>query len=320
MNYTWRQAGLLAVLYLASVAANAFPLDTPSSTSALPATWQPPAPLVQVPLWPQGHAIARPPVTGPESVKTGAIIENVTRPTMTVVPPKGANTGTTVVVFPGGGFRVVAMEGEGTEVCDWLTSKGITCVLLKYRVPTSGPQWDGSCNCRREPTVHMALQDAQRAIRLLRQEASDLHIDPHKIGVIGFSAGGNMVADVSNAGEHSYASVDDADRLSARPDFAMALYPGRLWEGKGVVLNPTLHVTAKTPPTFLVQAEDDPVDDVRNSITYYLALKQSGIPVEMHLYATGGHAFGLRKKDQPIGVWPELAEKWMKSISMLPHG
>jgi acetyl esterase/lipase len=157
-------------------------------------------------------------------------------------------------------------------------------------------------------------------VELVRQQAASLHIDPNKIGVIGFSAGGHVVADVSNASERSYAPVDHADKLSARPNFAMALYPGHLWEGKGLILNPTVHVTAKTPPTFIVQAEDDPVDDVRHSLTYYLALKQAGAPVEMHLYTTGGHAFGLRKKDLPIGAWPELAEKWMQSIGMLPAG
>lgn len=313
MNPKWCHAAMVAALWVASASASASPGPTD------PATWQPPAPLTQVALWPEGHAIARPPVTGPEGVH-GDAIENVTRPTMTVFPPKGTNTGTTVVVFPGGGYRILAMGLEGTDICDWLTAKGITCVLLKYRVPTSGPQWDGSCECRREPKVHMALQDAQRAIRLLRQQAASLHIDPHKIGVIGFSAGGHLIADVSNASGHNYTPVDAADKESARPDFAMGLYPGHLWEGKGLVLNPTVHVTSKTPPTFLVQAEDDPVDDVRHSLTYFLALKQAGAPVEMHLYAKGGHAFGLKKKDLPIGAWPELAEKWMQSIGMLPAG
>ncbi|MET0617622.1 MAG: alpha/beta hydrolase [Luteibacter sp.] len=306
VNVIWRR--LAALIALSIVVGGA---------TASGATWQPPAPLVQEPLWPEGARIARPPVTGPESVRDGATVENVTRPTMTIYPPKGGNTGAAVVVFPGGGFRVLAMDGEGTEICDWLSAKGITCVVLKYRVPTSGPQWDGSCDCRREPAVHMALQDAQRAIALLRRRASTLRIDPHKVGVIGFSAGGNMVADVSNA-ERAYAPVDDADKGEPRPDFAMALYPGRLWEKKGVVLNPTLHVSAKTPPTFLVQAEDDPVDDVRNSVTYYLALKQANVPVEMHLYPQGGHAFALRKPQLPLGAWPGLAETWMRSIGMLP--
>jgi len=314
VNAARRRIGALIALFFLFVQASA----TDIAPTDKPPTWQPPAPLKQVPLWPDGLKIARPPVTGPELLRDDAIVENVTRPTMTIYPPNGENTGATVVVFPGGGFRVLAMSGEGTEICDWLTKKGVTCVLLKYRVPTSGPQWDGSCNCRREPKVHMALQDAQRAIALLRQRATDLHIDPHKIGVIGFSAGGNMVADVSNAAR-AYAPVDDADKGDPRPDFSVALYPGRLWEGKGVKLNPTLHVTSMTPPTFLLQAQDDPVDNVRNSITYYLALTDAGVPAEIHLYARGGHAFGLRKPELPLGVWPVLVEKWMRSIDMLPR-
>jgi acetyl esterase/lipase len=312
-SISWRRLAAPVALALATSGAAAHDVGAPDQ----PVVWQPAAPLTQVPLWPEGLAIAKPPVTGPENVHDGTI-ENVTRPTMTLYPAKGENTGATVVVFPGGGFRVLAIDIEGTEICDWLTGKGITCVLLKYRVPTTGPQWDGSCNCRREPTVHMALQDAQRAIALLRQQAVALHIDPHKIGVIGFSAGGHMVADVSNAAKLSYRAVDAADKEDVRPDFAIALYPGHLWEGKGLVLNPTVHVTAKTPPTFILQAEDDPVDNVRHSLTYYLALKNAGVPVEMHLYARGGHAFGLRHPDWPIGVWPSLAETWMRSIDMLP--
>lgn len=279
-----------------------------------------------MPLWPDGLVIARPDTTGPERVVPGdatiagraiAMVENVTRPTMTVYPPKGTPTGAAIVVFPGGGFRVLAIDLEGTEICDWVTSRGMTCVLLKYRVPFSGPQWDGSCNCRREPKVHMALQDAQRTIRLMREQATSLHIDPNRIGVIGFSAGGHMVADVSNDAGLSYAPVDAADKQSARPNFAIALYPGHLWEGTGLKLNPTVHVSAHTPPTFLLQAEDDSVDDVRQSLTYYLALKGANVPVEMHLYAKGGHAFGLRRADLPIGSWPDLVEKWLDAIGML---
>jgi acetyl esterase/lipase len=311
MNLKWRHIGMTVVLSMASASA------VHADNRAQPTVWQPTPPLAQIPLWPEGHAIARPPTTGPEKV-TGGTIENVTRPTMTIYPAKGANNGTSVVVFPGGGFRVLAIDLEGTEVCDWLIARGVTCVLLKYRVPTTGPQWDGSCECRREPKVHMALQDAQRTIGLLRLQAKDLHIDPNKIGVLGFSAGGHMVADVSNAVGRSYAPVDAADKESARPDFAIALYPGHLWEGVGLKLNPTIHVTAKTPPTFLLQAEDDPVDDVRQSLTYYLALKKAGAPVEMHLYAKGGHAFGLRRTAMPITAWTDLAEKWMQSIDMLP--
>ena len=306
---------LIAALALGVVGISAATAQSRPSSSA-PSVWQPVAPLRQIPLWPAGLKIARPPVTGPEHFD-GHNVENVTDPTMTIYPPRGKGSSTAVLVFPGGGFRVLAMIGEGTAVCDWLTSKGVTCVLVKYRVPTSGPQWDGSCNCRREPAVHMATQDAQRAIALIRHRARALSIDPHRIGVIGFSAGGHVVADVSNAKGAIYTPVDDADKESVRPDFAIAAYPGHLWEGKGLVLNPTIHVTAETPPTFLVQAEDDPVDDVRQSLTYYLALKQAGVPVEMHLYAHGGHGFALHRADLPIGQWPALAEKWMRSIGVL---
>jgi acetyl esterase/lipase len=292
----------------------ASPEATP--TPGAPSRWQPETPTKQLPLWPKGLTIAQPPVDGPETFKEGAIT-NVTRPTMTIYPPRAKGNGSAVVVAPGGGFMVLAIKGEGTDICDWLTSKGVTCVLLKYRVPTSGPQWDGACRCRHEPTVHMATQDAQRAIALVRHQAGSLGIDPNKVGIIGFSAGGHIVADVSNAKGPIYAPVDEADKEGVRPNFAIAAYPGHLWEGKGLALNPTLHVTANTPPTFIVQAEDDPVDNIRHSLSYYVALKQAGVPVEMHLYAQGGHAFGLKHPDWPIGAWPNLAEKWMRSLGML---
>lgn len=280
------------------------------------AVWHPPAPLKQEPLWPAGVKIAQPEVTGPESVDKGTV-RNVTVPTMTIYPAKGTPNGTTIVVFPGGGFEVLAIDVEGSEICDWLTSKGITCALLKYRVPVTGPQWDGSCHCRREPKEHMATEDAQRAIALLRHQASALKIDPHRIGVMGFSAGGHMVAEVSTVKGILYHPVDDADKESVRPDFAVAGYPGHIWEGKGLEINPTLHVTSSTPPTFIVQAEDDNVDNVRQSLTYYMALLKANVPVEMHLYTHGKHAFALRHPDWPVGDWPNLAEKWMHSIGML---
>jgi acetyl esterase/lipase len=127
-----------------------------------------------------------------------------------------------------------------------------------------------------------------------------------------------MVADVSNHAERTYAPVDAADKESSRPDFAIALYPGHLWEEPGLTLTREVRVSAQTPPTFLLQAEDDPVDDVRHSLTYYLALKQAKAPVEMHLYAHGGHAFGMRRTSQPITDWPELVERWLHTIGMLP--
>lgn len=244
-------------------------------------------------------------------------VERVARPTMTVYSPTGKNTGAAVVVFPGGGYSILAIDLEGTEVCDWLTARGITCVLLKYRVPgvglspQSGPY----------PKSPMALEDAQRTVGLVRFHAEEWHIDPHKIGVLGFSAGGHLVAAISTHFEKRlYAPVDGADKVSCRPDFAVALYPGHMLghtPNRPFELNPSIPVTGKTPPTFLLQAEDDPVDYVQNSIVYFVALKKAGVPVEMHLYATGGHAFGLRRTGQPITAWPELLEKWLKTIAMV---
>ncbi len=234
---------------------------------------------------------------------------------MTVYSPKGKNTGAAVVVFPGGGYQILAIDLEGTEVCDWLVSRGITCVLLKYRVPAprSSPNWGAF------PQSPMALEDAQRAVGLVRFHAAEWHIDPHKIGVLGFSAGGHLVAAISvHFEKRLYPAVDAADKESCRPDFAVAIYPGHLSIAPNYrALNPDIDVTGHTPPTFLLQDEDDPVDDVRNSLVYYAALKKAGVPVEMHLYAQGGHAFGLRRTRFPVTVWPELVETWLGTIEMI---
>src|SRR5262249_33483039 len=156
------------------------------------------------------------------------------------------------------------------------------------RVPRSGPSWQPDCNCSINPKPAPALQDAQRALGLVRARAAVWHIDPHKIGVLGFSAGGHLAAAISNAYERrSYAAVDDADKVSCRPDFAVSIYPGHLWiPGRGeLAFNPDIHVTRNTPPTFLLQAETDSVDNVNQSLAYYIALKNAGVPTEMHLYA-----------------------------------
>ncbi|MDP9099275.1 MAG: alpha/beta hydrolase [Verrucomicrobiota bacterium] len=293
--------------------------------SAQTNVWKPSLGHEQVLIWPKEPPDAQP-VTGREEMKTvkdplisdgqpWIQIDNVSRPTITVYAPAGKNTGTAMVVFPGGGYQVLAIDLQGTEICDWLTSKGITAVLLKYRVPTErvGPYGESP----------LALQDAQRAVGLVRFHAAEWHIDPHKIGVIGFSAGGHMVAAVSTHFEkRSYPAVDAADKESCRPDFAIALYPGHLSDSaddNNFALNPNVPVTSKTPPTFLLQAEDDPVDPVSNSLVYYIALKKAGVPVEMHLYAQGGHAFGLRPTNLPIARWPQLVETWLRTIKMAPN-
>jgi acetyl esterase/lipase len=289
-------------------------------------TWQPSPGHTQVQIWP-GAAPDAQPVVGPEdsaTVKDPLVagrpwvqVGHVSRPTMTVYAPKEKNTGAAVVVFPGGGYQILAIDLEGTEVCDWLTSKRITCVLLKYRVPGEG------LYPRSGPYPHsrMALEDAQRTVGLVRFHAVEWHIDPHKIGVLGFSAGGHLVAAMStHFAQRMYPAVDAADKESCRPDFAVALYPGHLsLAADGLRLNPDIHVTRQTPPTFLLQNEDDPVDRVENSLAYYAALKKAGVPVEMHLYAQGGHGFGLRRTKLPVTGWPQLVETWLRTIGMIPE-
>lgn len=296
-----------------------------SGLSAQTPVWQPSPGHTQVPIWPGAVPDARP-VTGPETIKTDAkdlvagrpwvYINNVSRPTMTVYSPKGKNTGAAVVVFPGGGYQILAVDLEGTEVCDWLTSRGITCVLLKYRVPGEGKLPKSGAY----PDSPEALEDAQRTVGLVRFHAAEWHIDPHKIGVLGFSAGGHLVVAMSTHFEHRlYSAVDAADKESCRPDFAVAIYPGHLWTYKNFELNPDIatHVTRRTSPTFLLQNEDDDVDNVNDSLVYYIALKKAGVPVEMHLYAQGGHAFGLRRTKFPVTRWPQLVETWLGTIGMI---
>ena len=288
------------------------------------AVWQSPPGGEQIPLWPEKVVIARPEVKGEESViiesskqvagRPWTIVGNVAQPTMTIFPAKGANTGAAIVVFPGGGYRILAIDLEGTEVCDWITKKGVTCAVLKYRVPGGGPYG------LKMPRVPMALQDAQRAIAVLRERAGEWGIDSHKIGVLGFSAGGHLVAWVSNQTKRSYVTVDSADKQSSRPDFAVVLYPGHLWDWEDHHLEKVMsgvHVTAAAPPTFIVQAQDDPIDNVHDSLVYYIALLNANVPTELHLYPHGGHAFGLRRTDQPITQWPELVETWLRAIGML---
>ncbi len=314
--------------------------------------WQPSPGHTQIPIWPGAIPDAQP-LSRPEIAATPVNVHlvagrpwtyvgSVSRPTMTVYSPKGKNTGAAVVVFPGGGYRILAIDLEGTEVCDWLTSKGITCVLLKYRVPGAEFYSKSAPDPMSGPYPHspIALEDAQRTLGLVRSHAAEWHIDPRKIGVLGFSAGGHLVAAIStHFSKRLYAPVDEADKQSCRPDFAVAVYPGHLSlsaaeldanqggrrfvspgpppADKDLALNPAIPVSKETPPTFLLQAEDDPVDDVFNSVAYYIALKKAGVPVEMHLYPQGGHAFGLRPTNSPITRWPQLVEAWLGTIGMV---
>jgi acetyl esterase/lipase len=227
---------------------------------------------------------------------------NVSNPTLTVYSPSARNTGAAVVVFPGGGYSILALDLEGTEVCDWLTSAGVSCILVKYRVPNSGPY----------PKSAAALQDAQRALGMVRSHAADWHIDPNKIGVLGFSAGAHLSAALStHFDKRLYDTVDTADSVSCRPDFAVIVYPGYL-DTPNYAVTPT----AQTPPSFIVQAEDDPVH-VENATAYFLALKQAKVPAELHIYAKGGHGYGLRRTELPVTTWPQSVETWLHTIQVL---
>jgi acetyl esterase/lipase len=303
--------------------------DTSSGpeASAQAKVWQPSPGYTQVPIW-QGEAPDTQSVPGPEIMdpsggmvagKPWAWVSNVARPTMTVYSPKGKNTGVAIVVFPGGGFEGLAIDLEGTEVCDWLTSEGVTCVLLKYRVPSLPYDWHTKSRPHNLAISIQSLEDAQRTMGLVRFHAAEWHIAPHKIGVLGFSAGGYLVAEIStNFERRLYAPTDAVDKESCRPDFAVGVYPGHLWDGgDDYRLNPNVPVTRQTPPTFLVQAEDDNIDGVNQSLVYYIALKNAGVPVEMHLYSQGGHAFGLRHTELPITDWPQSVSKWLGMIGMI---
>ncbi|MEI2273493.1 alpha/beta hydrolase [Sphingobacterium sp. ML3W] len=279
----------------------------------------------QIPIWSNNIPDAGL-VTGTETYNDG-MVKNVSNPTITIYPPKVKNTGAAVIVFPGGGYNKLAISLEGSEICEWLASIGVTGILLKYRVPASGPHYDKDCDCEKDPVKPLALQDAQRTVGLVRSRAKEWHIDPNKIGVMGFSAGGHLVAEVStNYRKRAYAIMDEIDRVSCKPNFGIVMYPGhmtfhtsRLYE-----LNRTLPVDSHTPPMFLLQAGNDNIDSIQHSLVYYIALKKAGVPTEYHIYAEGGHAFGLRESAQkipdweklPIADWEKLVERWLQTIKM----
>jgi acetyl esterase/lipase len=301
-------------------------VPTKIKKASRPMGWEPGPDGKQVSLWPKGLDIQRPESDKPEEVGTGSKLvagrawtwaTYVSRPTMTIYPPKGRITRAAILVLPGGGYEAVAMDLEGTEICDWFTNEGVTCIVLKYRVPQA---WRHD-HVEQAPKVQLPLQDAQRAMCLLRYRASSYGIDPHKIGVIGFSAGGHLAAAVSNAETLTYKSVDDADSEPSRPDFAILLYPGHLWDETSpktsLKLSSWVEIKADAPPTLLIHSMNDPTDDVRHSVAYGLALSDAGVNVEMHLYAKGGHAFGMRPTPDPITTeWPKLVEKWLHTAKV----
>jgi acetyl esterase/lipase len=294
-------------------------LITASVSFAQQPAWQPAPGHTQIPIWPNGAPGASanlPAEVDTSNAKSELIagkplirLGNVSVPTITLYKPaKAENPVPAVVVFPGGGYQILAIDLEGTEVCDWLNNAGVACVLLKYRVPNTGPY----------PKSSAALQDAQRAVGLVRQHAAEWGIDPKRVGVLGFSAGAHLAAALStHFDKRLYESVDAADQLSCRPDFAVIVYPGYLaLDEQGMKTNADINPTAQTPPTFIVQAEDDPVH-VENATNYFLQLKQAGVPAELHIYAQGGHGYGLRRTSLPVTAWPQLVETWLHTIGIV---
>lgn len=274
------------------------------------------SPGTPVPLWP-GHAPGETrefPAEGDTTKPTDRLVNgvpivrlgNVTQPTITVYRPEPEkDTGAAVIVAPGGGYSILAWELEGTEVCEWLNSIGVTGVLLKYRVPVRPDR----------PRHAAALDDAQRALGLVRHRAAEWGIDPQRIGMLGFSAGAHLAAALaSNHATRTYPVVDPADAVSCRPDFLMLIYPGGLADRDTPdVLRPEVApVKGNAPPAIIVMTQDDPVR-VENALVYYTALKQAEAPAEMHLYPTGGHGYGLRRSEHQVTTWPDRVTDWLKT-------
>jgi acetyl esterase/lipase len=322
-------AAALAVPLSAARVARADDAKPSAAPAAASATAAEPTPM---PLWPgvapgdkgdigEERDTTKPDPKAPPE-KQGVIrLGNVSKPTITVFKPAAdKDTGAAVVVCPGGGYGILAYNLEGTEICQWLNSVGVTGVLLKYRVPV-----------RQGLPRHVPpLQDVQRAIGLVRQHAGEWKIDPARVGVLGFSAGGHLAAAVSNNyAERSYPAVDDADKLPCRPDFAVLVYPAYLVAEAPKVkgepppkvdvskLAAELPVTKDTPPTFIAMTQDDPIK-IENAYAYALALKAAKVPAELHVYAAGGHGYGLRAGKNPVSTaWPQRAAEWMGAMGWL---
>jgi len=268
-------------------------------------------------LWP-GTAPGENGTIGDEQTKTKGegdskvvtSVTNVTRPTVTIYrPDRDKNTGVAIVVCPGGGYRNLAWEHEGTMVARWLNSVGVTSALLKYRVPRRPGNPEG------QPPVQ-ALMDAQRALSLVRSHADEWGVDSKKVGIMGFSAGGHLGAWAStNYDKRAYDAVDAADKVDIRPDFAVLIYPGGVTKRGTMDLTDEMRINSQTPPTFLACATDDGLAE--SNVALYLALKRAGVPVEIHLYTKGGHGFGMRPSNNPCSTWPQRCEEWLRAQKVL---
>ena len=273
---------------------------------------------VTLKLWPNGA----PGETGdigperevpPKEGQTKVIrLTDVSEPAITLYrAPKTKANGTAVVIAPGGGYNILAWDLEGTEIAEWLNSIGVAAVILKYRVPRRDKE-----NPHRVP-----LQDAQRAMRLVRQNAEAWGIAPNRVGMLGFSAGGHLtVMTGTHWGETTYDRIDAADDLSSRPDFLIPIYPGALGDKEDPMkLSPLVRITEKTPPTFMAVTYDDK-DRGAQAALMLVELKKKGVPAELHIFSKGGHGYGLRPSENPVSGWPKLCEQWMRASGLFDPG
>jgi acetyl esterase/lipase len=278
-----------------------------------------------VPLWP-GQAPDESGKIGPERFRMSPrlsrkevevteptrMITDVSRPTLTIYrPAKEKQTGTAMLICPGGGYWNLYWQLEGEEVAAWLNSLGVTGILLKYRVPRRPGEPEAQ-------PARRPLQDAKRAVSLVRSHAREWGLDPQQIGIIGFSAGGHLaIATATSFEKRSYTPVDDIDKISCRPDFAVLVYPGYLKAKNKDELAPGLHIPAGTPPVFLVHGGSDIISPPEHSVVLYLALQHAGIPAELHVYATAAHDFGVRPSDHPCSTWTAACARWLQHQGFL---
>jgi acetyl esterase/lipase len=248
-----------------------------------------------------------------EVTESTRMLTNVTKPTISIYrPAMDIDTGTAVIICPGGGYWNLYWQLEGEEVAAWLNSIGVTGIILKYRVPRRPDEPKG------EP-ARRPLQDAQRAVSLVRSRAKEWGIASDRIGMIGFSAGGHLaIATATNFEKRNYEPVDGIDKTSCRPDFAIPVYSGYLKAKDRDELAPGLRVPAGTPPVFLVHGGDDLISPPEHSVVMYLALKHAGVPAELHVYAGTAHDFGVRRGDRPYATWTQACSTWMRDRGFLP--
>jgi acetyl esterase/lipase len=275
---------------------------------------------VIVPLWP-GRAPGDVGIAGQESSRIyqspilkgpTKLITNVSKPTVTIYsPPPDRNSGTAMLICPGGGYHDLFWELEGEEVAAWLNAHGITGIILKYRCPRRPG------DAKRAPPLGPLL-DAQRAVSLVRSRAAEWGLDPHRIGIVGFSAGGHLAFATATSFEHRlYEPLDAIDTTSCRPDFAVCCYSGYLMNTENDTIAGPLRIPAETPPIFLAHSSDDKISPPGHSVAAYLALTQAGIPAELHIFASGDHDFGVRQNGQPPASWTDLCLKWLRARGLL---